>query len=111
MRIISANLNGIRSAATKGFFDWLPTQGADVVCVQELKAQAADLKPEFIACDGLTGASPELPVQVNHRHPARTGHTTTAAADGRVMFPRAAMREVRRWLATSPSMTDPRACG
>ncbi|OYZ26191.1 MAG: DNA-(apurinic or apyrimidinic site) lyase [Hydrogenophilales bacterium 16-64-40] len=56
MRIISANLNGIRSAATKGFFDWLPSLGADVVCVQELKAQAADLKPEFIQCDGLTGA-------------------------------------------------------
>ena len=55
MRIISANLNGIRSAATKGFFDWLPSQQADVVCVQELKAQAADLKPEFIHCDGLTG--------------------------------------------------------
>jgi len=56
MRIISANLNGIRSAAAKGFFDWLPSQRADVVCVQELKAQAADLKPEFMACDGLTGA-------------------------------------------------------
>jgi exodeoxyribonuclease-3 len=56
MRIISANLNGIRSAATKGFFDWLPTAGADVVCVQELKAQAADFKPEFTQCDGLTGA-------------------------------------------------------
>ena len=56
MRIISANLNGIRSAATKGFFDWLPTLHADVVCVQELKAQAADLKPEFIQCDGLAGA-------------------------------------------------------
>ena len=56
MRIISANLNGIRSAATKGFFDWLPTQHADVVCVQELKAQAADLRPEFVACGGLSGA-------------------------------------------------------
>ncbi len=56
MRIITANLNGIRSAASKGFFDWLPSQHADVVCVQELKAQAADLKPEFITCDGLTGA-------------------------------------------------------
>ncbi len=55
MRIISANLNGIRSAATKGFFDWLPGQQADVVCVQELKAQGADMRPEFRACDGLTG--------------------------------------------------------
>ena len=45
-RIVSANLNGIRSATQKGFFDWLATTGADVVCVQELKAQLADLKPE-----------------------------------------------------------------
>ena len=55
MRIISANLNGIRSAASKGFFDWLPAQQADFVCVQELKAQDADMRPEFRACDGLTG--------------------------------------------------------
>ena len=33
MRIISLNANGIRSAATKGFFDWLKKQGADVVCL------------------------------------------------------------------------------
>jgi exodeoxyribonuclease-3 len=56
MRIISANLNGIRSAATKGFFAWLPSLHADIVCVQELKAQASDMKPEFLSCDGLTGA-------------------------------------------------------
>jgi len=43
MRIISANLNGIRSATSKGFLDWLATQNADVVAVQELKAQAGDL--------------------------------------------------------------------
>ena len=55
MRIITANLNGIRSAASKGFFDWLATQQADVVCVQELKAQAEDMRPEFLVTDGLTG--------------------------------------------------------
>jgi exodeoxyribonuclease-3 len=55
MRIISANLNGIRSAASKGFFDWLPAQAADFVCVQELKAQDADMRPEFRVSDGLTG--------------------------------------------------------
>ncbi|MEQ1663450.1 MAG: exodeoxyribonuclease III [Thiobacillus sp.] len=55
MRIISANLNGIRSASTKGLFDWLPTQQADFVCVQELKAQDADMRPEFRLSDGLTG--------------------------------------------------------
>jgi len=43
MRIVSANLNGIRSAASKGFFDWLENSGADVVCIQETKAQEHQL--------------------------------------------------------------------
>lgn len=55
MRIISANLNGIRSAASKGFFEWLAGQQADFVCVQELKAQADDLTPLMQAPAGLQG--------------------------------------------------------
>lgn len=47
LRIISANLNGIRSASTKGFFEWLSQQNADLVCVQELKAQESDLSEEM----------------------------------------------------------------
>jgi exodeoxyribonuclease III len=43
MRIVSLNLNGIRSAVNKGLLDWLPGQHADIVCVQELKAHASDL--------------------------------------------------------------------
>jgi exodeoxyribonuclease-3 len=43
MRVISLNLNGIRSAVNKGLLDWLPRQKADVVCIQEIKAHAADL--------------------------------------------------------------------
>lgn len=43
MRIITANLNGIRSAASKGFFTWLSRQRADVVCLQETKAQVHQL--------------------------------------------------------------------
>ena len=43
MRVISLNLNGIRSAARKGLFDWLRRQKADVVCLQELKAQIDQL--------------------------------------------------------------------
>ncbi len=43
MRIISLNANGIRSAARKGFFDWLVEQQADVVCIQETKAQEHQL--------------------------------------------------------------------
>ncbi len=48
MKIISANLNGIRSAAAKGFFPWMHAQHADVVCVQELKAQIGDLSREML---------------------------------------------------------------
>jgi len=55
MKIISANLNGIRSAARKGFFEWLPAQGADVVCVQELKAQETDMTPELLNPPGYHG--------------------------------------------------------
>jgi exodeoxyribonuclease-3 len=40
MRIVSANVNGIRAANRKGFFDWLPRQKADVFCLQEVRAQA-----------------------------------------------------------------------
>ncbi|UZR27906.1 exodeoxyribonuclease III [Methylococcus mesophilus] len=47
MKIITLNANGIRSAARKGFFDWLPRQNADVVCLQEIKAQTAQLNDEL----------------------------------------------------------------
>ena len=43
MRILTANLNGIRSAASKGFFDWAASQEMDALGVQEVKAQACDL--------------------------------------------------------------------
>ena len=39
MRIITLNCNGIRAAARKGFFDWLPSQEADFVCLQETRIQ------------------------------------------------------------------------
>lgn len=44
MRIITLNVNGIRAAATKGFFQWMVRQQADVVCIQETKAQAQQLE-------------------------------------------------------------------
>ena len=43
MRIITLNVNGIRSAARKGFFHWLEAQQADIVCLQEVKAQTEQL--------------------------------------------------------------------
>ena len=48
LRIITLNLNGIRSAATKGFFAWLAKSQADIVCVQEVKAQANDMTPQML---------------------------------------------------------------
>lgn len=44
MRVITANLNGIRSAARKGFFQWMTRQRADVVCIQETRAQVHQLE-------------------------------------------------------------------
>jgi exodeoxyribonuclease-3 len=55
MKIISVNFNGIRSAANKGFFDWLPKQKADIVCMQELKAQDGDLADDIRHPKGYTG--------------------------------------------------------
>lgn len=43
MRIVSLNLNGIRSAVNKGFLEWLSVQDADAICIQEIKAQERDL--------------------------------------------------------------------
>ena len=51
-RIITLNVNGVRSAWAKGFPRWLSRQGADVVCLQELKAQEGDLSPEMRAPHG-----------------------------------------------------------
>jgi exodeoxyribonuclease-3 len=46
MRVISVNVNGIRSAEKKGFFQWLARQRADIVCLQETKAQEHQLHPD-----------------------------------------------------------------
>ena len=43
MRIISYNVNGIRAAIKKGFIDWLATNPADIICLQETKATDADI--------------------------------------------------------------------
>ena len=59
LRVVTANLNGIRSASVKGFLTWLGQQNADVVCVQELKAQVPDLTPEMHALrPSMTGILP-----------------------------------------------------
>jgi len=55
LKIVTLNVNGIRSAAKKDLFRWLAAQKADVVCLQEIKAQEADLEPAMLAPKGYTG--------------------------------------------------------
>ena len=43
MRIISYNVNGIRAAIKKGFYDWLAGNPADIICIQETKATSGDV--------------------------------------------------------------------
>jgi len=48
MKVISYNVNGIRAAIKKGFLDWLATRPADVVCIQETKANHDDVDKDAI---------------------------------------------------------------
>ena len=52
MRIITFNANGIRSAARKGFFDWIESQDADIICIQETKAQEHQITDQGLGIRG-----------------------------------------------------------
>ncbi len=52
MRVITFNANGIRAAVRKGFLDWLAMQNADLVCLQETKAQEQQLPAALYAPAG-----------------------------------------------------------
>ena len=54
-KLISLNLNGIRSAARKGVEDWLSQSSVDCICVQELKAQKEDIQGSLENLAGLKG--------------------------------------------------------
>ena len=54
MRIITYNVNGIRAAIKKGFIDWLKTDPADVICLQEIKANETDIPKAEIEATGYT---------------------------------------------------------
>ena len=55
MKIITLNANGIRSASNKGFIDWMLKQDADVVCLQEIKAQTEQLDTRILQSPGYCG--------------------------------------------------------
>ncbi|MEO6455978.1 MAG: exodeoxyribonuclease III [Ginsengibacter sp.] len=52
MRIISYNVNGIRAAIKRGFIDWIATDPADIICLQEVKAHFNDIPVEAIEATG-----------------------------------------------------------
>jgi exodeoxyribonuclease-3 len=54
-KLTSLNLNGIRSATTKGLAAWIAQVHPDCICVQEVKAQAADVAGKFESLAGMTG--------------------------------------------------------
>ena len=54
-RLITLNLNGIRSAASKGFVEWATRAGADCMAVQEVKAQHGDVAGRFDTVAGMSG--------------------------------------------------------
>lgn len=55
MKIITLNANGIRSARRKGFYQWMQKQDADVVCIQEIKAQIDQLDKRILSPPGYFG--------------------------------------------------------
>mgnify|MGYP001213782681 CR=1 FL=1 len=56
MRIITVNLNGIRSADSKGFYEWLQTQQADVICLQEIRIMHEQLTEIMLNPENLNSA-------------------------------------------------------
>ena len=56
MRVITLNVNGIRSAAAKGLFPWLARQDADVICLQEVRAHEAQFEGHDISLPGYHAA-------------------------------------------------------
>ena len=95
MRIITYNVNGVRSALKKGLLDWLATDPADVVCLQEIKALREDV--DVASIERLGFETYWFPAQkkgysgvavFTRIHPDRvvygTGHTQSDA-EGRVI--------------------------
>jgi len=54
-KLTSLNLNGLRSAATKGVADWVAELAPDCICMQEIRVQASDIEGRFEEMAGLKG--------------------------------------------------------
>ncbi len=52
MKLLSWNVNGLRAVAKKGFYQYLEQCGADVLCLQEIKAKTEQLPEELLRPQG-----------------------------------------------------------
>lgn len=55
MKIVTLNVNGIRSAAKKGFFTWMVQENPDIICLQEIRVQMEDIKDPIFHPAGYHG--------------------------------------------------------
>ncbi len=55
IKVVTLNLNGLRSASRKGWLDWVAASQPDVICVQEVKAQLCDLDDSLLRVAGMPG--------------------------------------------------------
>ena len=98
MRIVTLNLNGIRSAADKGFMQWAEQAGADCIGVQEVRAQAADIAGRF------EHIGRELPGHFHHAQKkgyAGVGlYTRVAPSDVKIGFGSREFDAEGRWVET-----------
>jgi exodeoxyribonuclease-3 len=96
MRITTLNCNGLRAAAKKGFADWLARTDPDVLCLQEVRAEQADLPAELwnppgysarwypAEKKGYSGTSAWARATTGARFTVGTGHTR-GDSEGRVV--------------------------
>ena len=101
-KIITCNTNGIRSAARKGFFQWLQDQDADVVCIQEIRAQQQQLEDEVFYPCGLSLLLPHRRAQGLFRHslvqPSHGPTTSSTSSVGTRPIPKAG---IYRWTSAA----------
>ena len=97
MKIVSWNVNGVRAAQKKGFVEWVLSDQAEVVCIQETKAQPEQLREEITEIDGYSSYWSKLEkkgysgVGVYARHQpveVSTSFHTRFDAEGRVFVMR-----------------------
>jgi len=78
MNVISWNVNGIRAVEKKGFIPWLINSGADVVCIQETKANPVQLSAELVSPEGTDSAGSKVCYYSYFSSAKKAGYSGTA---------------------------------